>query len=173
MATPPGELRGRRSSPEALEFGGCRVTLPGFTCAESGPGGHPAPAGGAFTWMRWLMDRMLRVNELLKRELGQEFERLICGRVSCLVTVTELKTAPDLRTAIVYVSVYGTPEQKTEVMRLLAEERTELQRRINRHVKLKFTPKLDFRLDEHLDRADRIFQIIEHLEEDTAREQDS
>jgi len=106
---------------------------------------------------------MLRVNGLLKREIGEIFERLVRGRVSGLVTITDIKTAPDLRTAIVYVSVYGSDEQKERAMHVLSQERKEIQRLISHRVKLKFTPVLDFRLDEHLDKADRIFQIIEGL----------
>jgi len=111
------------------------------------------------------MDRMLRVNELLKRELGQGLERLVCGRVNGLVTITEVKTAPDLRSAIVFVSVYGKDESKQHAMRVLHQERTELQKLIARNVKLKFTPKLEFRLDEHLAQADHILQVLEQLEQ--------
>lgn len=110
------------------------------------------------------MDRMLRVNELLKREISQVFERLVCDRTSALVTVTEVRTAPDLRTAQVFVSVYGSDQQKADVQNVMHEERPEIQRLVSRHVKLKYTPKLDFRLDDHLDKADRMFQLLENLD---------
>ncbi len=116
---------------------------------------------------------MLRVNELLKREVSLLFERLICSRVpSCLVTVTEIRTAPDLRTAIVFVSVYGTPEQKEEVMELVRHERKEIQHQIGRSIKLKYTPKLDFRLDEQLAKADQMYQLLDKLESEEKKSDD-
>ena len=113
------------------------------------------------------MDRMLRVNELLKREIGNVFEVLVRGRVSGLVTVTDIRTSPDLRNAIVYVSMYGSSDEaKGKLMHVLAQERAEIQRRIARNVKLKYTPILEFRLDDHLGQADHMFQLLNKLEQE-------
>ena len=101
------------------------------------------------------MERMRRVNELLKRELGALFERLVCRDLDCLVTVTAVETSPDLRSAHVYVSVYGSPEQQDKVFGLLHKRRKEMQHEISRNVTLKYTPKLDFRIDETAAHADR------------------
>ena len=110
------------------------------------------------------MDRMLRVNELLKRELGETFERILRGRVNGLVTVTKIKTAPDLRHALVFISVYGGQEQdKQNVLNILKQERNEIQHQMSTHVRLKYTPKLEFRIDEVLEEADRVMQLLEHL----------
>ncbi len=120
------------------------------------------------------MDRMLRVNELLKREIGEVFEVLVRGRVSGLVTVTDIRTSADLRSAIVYVSMYGSnDEAKAKLMHVLAQERAEIQRRIARHVKLKYTPILEFRLDDHLGQADHMFQLLDKLEQEETDDQQS
>ena len=109
------------------------------------------------------MDRMLRVNELLKRELGISFERLICPAVDALVTVTEVDTSPNLRSAVVFVSVYGDDDQQATVSRLLHRHRSEVQGIIARNCKLKYTPKLTFRLDERTAKADRVLQLLDQL----------
>lgn len=110
-----------------------------------------------------MTDRMLRVNELLKRELGELFTRLIGGLTDALVTVTQVQTSPDLKHSKVFVSVYGTPEQRDEVMRLLARRRREMQEEINRAVKLKYTPRLRFITDETPASADHITQLLNTL----------
>jgi ribosome-binding factor A len=109
------------------------------------------------------MHRMLRVNELLKRELGLIFERKICAEVECLVTITAIKTSPDLHNAVVYVSVYGDDKQKQAVLKSLSKQRIEIQREVSKHVRLKYTPILKFKLDEHLAEADRIDKILDSL----------
>ena len=70
--------------------------------------------------------RLVRVNELLKREISTILERRIVPLVSALITVTGVDTAPDLRQAIVFVSVYGGDAD--EVLQLLRKQRGEIQR---------------------------------------------
>lgn len=110
------------------------------------------------------MDRITRVNELLKRELSLVVERKICTEVTALVTVTEVSVSNDLRHAKAYVSVYGSDDQKEQVMRLLLGRRKEIQHDIMRHVKLKFTPVLEFRIDERYGAADRVLRLLDELE---------
>lgn len=112
------------------------------------------------------MDRMTRVNELLKRELGEIFERRICADFDCLVTVTAVKTSPDLHNAHVYVSIFGTEGQRKAVFKALLKKRKGIQREMSRHVILKYTPVLEFHLDTTLDDADRIHKILDGLNMD-------
>lgn len=112
------------------------------------------------------MDRMTRVNELLKRELGEIFERRICADFDCLVTVTAVKTSPDLHNARVYVSVFGTEDQRNAVLETLLKKRKNIQREMAHHVILKYTPVLEFHLDTTLDEADRIHKILDGLNMD-------
>ena len=51
--------------------------------------------------------RMLRVNELLKREIADLLERVDFSLENCLVSVSEVDTSPDLRHAKVHISVLG------------------------------------------------------------------
>ena len=109
-------------------------------------------------------DRMVRVNELLKRELGSIFTFLVTPHSSSLVTVTGVKTSPDLRNATVFVSVYGSESQVREVMSLLHSKRGELQSQLAGKVVLKYTPRLHFRLDRTAAEADRVLSILESLD---------
>lgn len=111
-------------------------------------------------------DRLKRVNELLRRELGRVFEQLVNPEASSLVTVTDVKVAPDLRDALVFVSVYGTEEDGEALLSLLAKRRVPIQREIARNVVLKYTPRLRFKLDQSAAQADRVMAILEDLQLD-------
>ena len=109
-------------------------------------------------------DRLLRVNELLLRELGNVFTRFVSPAVPVLVTVTGVKTAIDLRDATVFVSVYGKAMPKQEVMSLLERRRALLQAELAKKVVLKYTPRLHFKLDETAEKADRVMHILNELD---------
>ena len=54
------------------------------------------------------VDRLTRVNELLKRELAEAIERGLISAPGVLVSVTEVHASVDLRNATVYISIFGT-----------------------------------------------------------------
>ncbi len=109
------------------------------------------------------MDRMVRVNELIKRELGRISEYMICPELDALLTITDVNTSPDLHHANVAFSVYGDDMQKSKAIQLFKDNRIEIQHEMSNHIRLKYTPVLHFSLDESLDKADRIFKILEDL----------
>ena len=109
-------------------------------------------------------DRLLRVNELLMRELGNVFTRVISPAVPVLVTVTGVKTAIDLRDATVFVSVYGKAMAKREVIALLERRRALIQAELAKMVVLKYTPRLHFKLDQTAENADRVMHILNELD---------
>ena len=112
------------------------------------------------------MKRMDRVNELIKRELGSVFEKVICPDTDALVTVTQVNTSADLREAEVYVSIFGSDTQKIDTFRMIKKKRRDLQQATFQHITLKYTPHLTFKLDDKLEKADQLFQILNEIEED-------
>lgn len=111
-------------------------------------------------------NRMLRVNELLHREISNLIERDVRGLVDGMVTVTRVETSSDLRYSQVHVSVFGEEEAKGEALRVLARLRKRFQSEIGRVTELKYTPVLSFKLDETLAAADRVLSIINDLDLD-------
>jgi len=114
------------------------------------------------------VDRLDRVNELMRREIGEALLRLIpdAGGDASTVTVTHVITSKDLRAARVLVSVRGTPEEQEKMLGRLRRWRTEIQRRINRDLTLKYTPRLHFLLDSSVADGDRILQLLASIEEE-------
>ena len=110
-------------------------------------------------------DRILRVNELLQRELGNVFISVVSPSMpKALVTVTRVKTAIDLRDATVFVSVYGKDVNKESVLAFLDRNRAFIQSELSHKIILKYTPRLHFRLDESAEQADKVFSIIRELD---------
>ncbi len=106
--------------------------------------------------------RLLRVNELLKRELSIAITRELTFD-GALVTVNQVDVTPDLKSAHVFVSVLGS-EKPFAVTEKLEENRVMLQNEISRKVVLKYTPHLIFHLDNSTERGSRIIEILQEIE---------
>lgn len=109
------------------------------------------------------IDRMLRVNSMIRQLLGESIEKDLKGLLPALTTVTVVKTSPDLAQANVYVSVYGGEERQREALDVLASHRRKFQSEIAHSIKIKRTPILHFFLDHTLEKADRVENIIGEL----------
>ena len=110
-------------------------------------------------------NRMVRVNELMKRELAGLLERETWDGL--LVSVLDVSTAPDLRNAIVLLSIFGgdaTAQRK--VLNHLHKIRPALQKKLSTNVVLKYTPVLEFRLDDRMEAADRVISLLEGKDDD-------
>ena len=89
------------------------------------------------------VDRLTRVNELLKREIANAIERGLITAPGMLVSVTEVNTSVDLRNATVYVSIFGGDNAaRRKVMNELG----------------------DFRLDTRIEKGDRVFELLNEVE---------
>jgi len=116
--------------------------------------------------------RLQRVRELLKREIGEairrEFHVSECG----LISVNDVDVAGDLKSATVFISILGNPDQQKRGLQLLTEHRVRIQGLVGRAVVLKYTPTLKFVFDDSIARGNRVLQIIEELEKAGLKESD-
>ena len=111
--------------------------------------------------------RQLRVGELVKQNLGELFirnEAKIPSLNSKLVTVTEVRMTPDLKTARVYVIPLGGVETK-ETVRILTEYSHLVRRALSKRLDIKFLPKLTFVEDNSFEYAEKIEKIIKKNKE--------
>jgi ribosome-binding factor A len=79
------------------------------------------------------------------------------------VTVTGVRTAPDLRQARVFVSVLGSKRKREQSLAGLAAAHGVLQARLARELRLKRTPQLAFEYDPSVERGVRMTQLIDEL----------
>jgi len=95
--------------------------------------------------------RLLRVNEVLKRELSGIITREMKFETG-LVTINQVDATSDLKNAHVFVSVLGTAG--ASVINQLEAHRAALQSALAKHVVLKYTPHLVFHLDDSIERGE-------------------
>ena len=107
--------------------------------------------------------RLERVNELLKRELGDLLTREVSFDAA-LVTVQQVDITPDLKHAHVFVSVMGNEVQAKAAMATLHGSRKQLQHLLSKRVVLKYTPQLHFKLDDAIVRGTRVINILSEIE---------
>jgi ribosome-binding factor A len=105
-----------------------------------------------------------RVRELLKREIGEAIRREFHVNEAGLISVNDVDMAGDLKSATVFISIFGNPNQQKRGLQLLTENRIRIQGLVARAVVLKYTPALKFVFDDSLARGNRVLQIIEELE---------
>ena len=111
------------------------------------------------------VDRLTRVNELLKREIAQLIEDMHGRPASMLASVTQVNASVDLRQATVYVSVFGgTPAQRRVFFEELENERVSFQHTLARQLGFKHTPVLSFRDDKRQEQGDRVLAILAESE---------
>ena len=111
--------------------------------------------------------RQLRVGELVKQNLGELFirnEAKIPTINSKLITVTEVRMTPDLKTARVYVIPLGGIDTK-ETVRILTENSHLVRRALSKRLVIKFLPKLTFVEDNSFEYAEKIEKIIKKNKE--------
>ena len=105
---------------------------------------------------------MRRVNEALRQVLSEAVPQLKDPRIG-FVTVTGVKTSPDLRSARVFVSVLGGDKRRDRSLAGLAAAHGVLQARVSQELRLKRTPQLAFEYDPSVEHGVRMSQLIDDL----------
>jgi ribosome-binding factor A len=104
--------------------------------------------------------RMRRVDQAMRQVIGDALAELKDPRVG-FVTVTDVKTSPDLRHSRVYVSVLGPESEQDATVAGLQSAHGFLQSRIAAELRLKRTPELEFELDHTAERAARVEALLD------------
>ena len=123
---------------------------------------HRDHRGGAKDGGREFSQRQLRVGELIRHSLAQLFAR---GEIrdpdlfDVSITVSEVRMTPDLKIARAFVLPLGGANT-AKVLDALERCAGFVRGRVARDVKLKFSPKIEFRIDDRFDYADRIDTIL-------------
>ena len=109
-----------------------------------------------------MTDRMRKINELLREVLSEALLELKDPRIG-FVTITGVRTSPDLRHAIVYVSVLGSERKRERSLEGLGAAHGVLQARVAREVRMKRTPTLTFEYDPTVEEGVRMSKLIDEL----------
>ncbi len=106
--------------------------------------------------------RLNKISRLLQKELGDYFQKnASISYNSAMISVTVVRVSPDLSHAKVYLSVF--PSEKSEtVYALITESKRTIRHTLAARVKqqLRKTPELEFFLDDSLEYAQRIDDLL-------------
>jgi ribosome-binding factor A len=108
-----------------------------------------------------MTDRMRRINEVLRKVVGSAISSELSDPRIGFVTVTNVDTSPDLRSARVYVSVIGDEAEREATLAALASSHGVLQAAVAREIRIKRTPTLTFHYDEGPERGVRLARLLD------------
>lgn len=103
--------------------------------------------------------RLKRVEQEIKRFVGEFITRDLKDPRVRGVSVTKVEVSKDLRWAWVYVSIYGVPDQN-EVMDGLQSAKNFIRRELGRELRLRIIPEIVFKEDKSIDYSFHIEEIL-------------
>ena len=110
------------------------------------------------------VNKIYRINEDIQRVLASLLRNIKDPRVNQgMISVTAVDTAGDLRHAKVFLSVYGLHSEK-ELMKGLKSAAGFLRHELGQSLSLRYTPELQFELDNSIERGARISTILNELD---------
>lgn len=112
-------------------------------------------------------NRMNRIDEQLKEEISKIIDQEMHDpNFTGMVSVSSVKTTPDLRYARVFVTMIGCKSQK-ENLAILKKSSGYIRSLIAKRVNLRMTPELVFEFDESIEYGAKIDKILKdmHLDE--------
>lgn len=112
-----------------------------------------------------MSERVLKVNELIKRELSQILLKEADFSKNVLVTVTRVETSPNLIQSKIYLSVLPAT-QGSKILQALNSQIYFLQQKLNRRLKMRPTPKIIFLKEKETERAEKVEELLEKLKKE-------
>ncbi len=110
-----------------------------------------------------MSDRIPKLNNLLQQEISTIFTRILSLKPGVFLTVSQVRTTRDLRTATVSVSIFPATEVPY-AMKTLAHEHVRIQKALHSKLSMKIIPKINFVYDDTEERADVIEKIFHDLD---------
>ncbi len=111
-----------------------------------------------------MSQRLDRVDELLRQEIGALLARDVSDPRVGFATVTDVETSPDLSHARVWVSVIGQPAERRQTLAALGRAMPYVRRELGSRLRLRRIPELHVELDTSSERGTRVLRILEDLE---------
>ncbi|KQL44431.1 30S ribosome-binding factor RbfA [Brevibacillus choshinensis] len=117
--------------------------------------------------------RMSRVGEEIKKELSILLQRGLKDPRIGFVTVTDVEVSSDLQLAKVYVSIFGSEEERKASLAGLQKAKGYLRTEIGKRVKLRHIPDFTFKLDESINYGSKIESILREISTEEGKQDES
>ena len=108
--------------------------------------------------------RIERLNSLLRQEISEIVQRQVKDpRLGNFISITAVEVSADMRNAKVFVSRLGSDIEKQETLSALASASGFIRHELGERMKTRRIPELSFKLDDTIERADRVLRIIDTI----------
>ncbi len=118
--------------------------------------------------------RQKRLGELLKKEISDMLTRGIKDPRIGFVSITSIEVSGDLRHAKVFVSVYGSEQERKSTVAGLKSAAGYIRKELGQRLRVRRVPEISIIYDESLERGSRILELIDSVvpeEPDTPHEE--
>lgn len=105
----------------------------------------------------------------IRKAIIREFNDILSTEVkeprltNQLISVTDVDVSGDMRHAKIFVSVMGDETLQKEIMDILTENASKIRYGIGQRIRLRYTPEIDLRLDNSLERGSRVTQLLNQI----------
>ena len=118
--------------------------------------------------------RINRISEEVKKVMSQLLSNGIKDpRISELASVTNVQVTRDLSFANIYISVLGTNEEKENTIKGLESAKGFIRKEIGKGINLRHTPVPVFHLDESIEQAIHMSELIKQVSENKQDKEES
>lgn len=115
--------------------------------------------------------RIAQINRLLREEIAAILLTELQDETLISITVTEVRASRDLHNAIVFITAHKN-EDLNHVLEATNHKAGLIRKLLYSRLRLKHVPVLEFRYDDSLDAAERIFRTLEQIHRDELDTQD-
>lgn len=111
-----------------------------------------------------MVSRVEKVRKALIREVSNLVRSSLKDpRISGIISITDVELSSDCRHAKVFVSIFGSEDERQNSMEALESSAGFIRSEIGKRIPMRFTPEILFRLDDSLERGSRVTQILEKI----------
>jgi ribosome-binding factor A len=111
--------------------------------------------------------RLERINAQIQREIGELIQQhLRDPRLSEFVAVTEVSTAPDLKTSKIFVSSIGGEQDQEKTLTALNSASGFLRTALAKRIKMRYTPELRFLWDSSIEHGDKVLRLLDQVRQE-------
>ncbi|MBI3671620.1 ribosome-binding factor A [Candidatus Azambacteria bacterium] len=106
-----------------------------------------------------MTDRIEKINELLRQEVGKLILKESDFPVGILVTVSRAIASPNLKNATIYITTLPENVGK-DIINELEMKIYDIQKSLNRRLNMKPVPKIEFKIDKQAYAEQKIYELL-------------
>lgn len=107
--------------------------------------------------------RALRVEKELQQIVASFLIRGLNEKLPGLVSVSRVQAGKEIRTAKIYVSVLGSEEDARLAMEILQARTPDVQRHVNKELRMKYVPRVSFVLDKGFEHMLKVESLLHEI----------